>query len=551
MSEHEPPTSTNPSEIEALIARLEDGHLGAEDRRLISRLLRLLLTLIRVVERKNTSISRLKRMLFGSGADKRTAVAAATSSAPPSNTSSNDAPSPGDESSEATAPETPPTPVEEQTRQQRGHGRQSAVAFTGARRVACHDPALVPGDCCPASQCRGHLYDTRKPSLFIRLEGRPLITATRYEQQVLRCSTCAERFTAPLPEGVPAQKYDATADVSIALYKYGAGMPFYRQARLQAMCGVPLSESVQYQRCAVVAECVRPIYEELVRRAACAEVLHTDDTRVVILDLLKENLHLSASERRGVQTSGIVAKVGAQQIALYVSGRRHAGENLAEVLRKRPAELSLPIQMSDALTATWAGEFKRIVAKCLAHARRQFVELETAFPRECGRVLDALAKVYRHDAQTKLMTTAERLIYHRAHSATVMESLRLWIGKQFDERLVEPNNSLGKALAYMLKHWDGLTKFLTAEGAPLDNNICERALKLAVLHRKNALFYKTQRGAAVGDMLMSVIETCRLNEVNVWEYLPAVVRNERAVGRDPTPWLPWVSAAQMRERQAT
>ena len=226
MSKHEPPDSTNPSEIEALIARLEDGQLGAEDRRLISRLLRLLLTLIRVVEQKNTSISRLKRLLFGPGSDKRPARSIASARLP-----SKDEPSAeGDRS----APDAPP--IEDQAAR-RGHGRQGAADYTGARRVVCADPALHPGDECPSRQCGGHLYDTQKPSVFIRLEGRPVIAATRYEQQVLRCSACAERFTAPLPAGVPAQKYDATADVAIALYKYAAGMPFYRQARVQAMCG--------------------------------------------------------------------------------------------------------------------------------------------------------------------------------------------------------------------------------------------------------------------------------------------------------------------------
>lgn len=131
--------------------------------------------------------------------------------------------------------------------------------------------------------------------------------------------------------------------------------------------------------------------------------------------------------------------------------------------------------MSDALSANWTGEFERIVAKCLAHARRRFAELEAAFPRACARVLDALAEVYRHDAEAKQMTAARRLASHRAHSGEVMESLRAWIAQQFDERLVEPNSSLGKALTYLVKHWDGLTKFLTVEGAPLDNNICERA----------------------------------------------------------------------------
>ena len=345
MNEHEPPTSTNPSEIEALIARLEDGHLGLEDRRLISRLLRLLLTLIRVFEQKNTSISRLKRLLFGPGSDKRPARSIASAKLP-----SKDEPSAeGDRS----APDAPP--IEDQAAR-RGHGRQGAADYTGARRVVCADPALHPGDECPSRQCGGHLYDTQKPSVFIRLEGRPVIAATRYEQQVLRCSACAERFTAPLPAGVPAQKYDATADVAIALYKYGAGMPFYRQARVQAMCGVPIAASVQYERCARVAECVRPIYEELVRRAASADILYTDDTRVVILDLLKENKQLPAGERRGVQTTGMVARVGEHQIALYLSGRRHAGENTAELLAKRAPELSPLIQICLLYTSDAADE---------------------------------------------------------------------------------------------------------------------------------------------------------------------------------------------------
>ncbi len=546
MTEHDEPTSTNPSEIEALISRLKHGSLNNQDTLLVERLLRLLLTLIRVVEQKNTSISRLKRMLFGPGLDQRPARSIASATPP-----SKDEPKATDEASAALAPDASQPPIEDHA-PRRGHGRQGAAAYTSARRVVCADPDLAPGDDCPARQCRGHLYDTREPSLFIRLEGRPLITATRFEQQVLRCSACAERFTAPLPEGVPAEKYDATADVSIALYKYGAGMPFYRQARLQAMCGVPVAESVQYERCARVAECVRPVYEELVRLAARADVLHSDDTRVVILDLLKENKHLPAGARRGVQTSGMVAKVGAQQIALYVSGRHHAGENLAELLGQRPPEIAPPIQMADALSANWTGEFRRIVAKCLAHARRQFVELEAAFPRECARVLDALAEVYRHDAETKQMTAAQRLAHHQLKSREVMESLREWIAEQFDERLVEPNSSVGRALTYMVKHWEGLTKFLVVAGVPLDNNVCERALKLAVLNRKNALFYKTQRGASTGDCLMGVIETCRLNRVNVWEYLLTVVRNERAVGRDPARWLPWNYAApsETRERAA-
>lgn len=121
------------------------------------------------------------------------------------------------------------------------------VSYTGAQVVSCEDPALKPGDRCP--QWPGHLYDTKRPTIFIHLTGQPIVAATRYDHQVLRCSSCQTRFTAPLPEGVPPQKYDSPADVAIAVAKYAGGISSYWLARLQESCGVPLSESVQFECC--------------------------------------------------------------------------------------------------------------------------------------------------------------------------------------------------------------------------------------------------------------------------------------------------------------
>jgi hypothetical protein len=314
---------------------------------------------------------------------------------------------------------------------------------------------------------------------------------------------------------------------------------------MQQSSGVPLPESVQWERCEAVADALLPVYLYGRTLASEAEVLIGDDTGVQILSCYQENQQRTEGERHGLHTTGIVAqgKKPPPSVVLYTSGRQHAGENIGDLLRSRPSELAPPLQVGDALAANWSHGFPVIAVKCLAHARRQFTDIEDQFPHECAHVREALATVYRYDAETKAMTPPERLAHHQRHSAPVLEQLQRWIEEQFQERRVEPNSALGKALAYLQRHWHGLTAFLREKNAPLDSNAVERALKPVVLHRKNALFFRTEHGAAVSDILMSVIETCRANGIRAWEYLVNVVRNRRAVRENPPGWLQWTYPA--------
>jgi hypothetical protein len=91
----------------------------------------------------------------------------------------------------------------------------------------------------------------------------------------------------------------------------------------------------------------------------------------------------------------------------------------------------------------------------------------------------------------------------------------------------------------MRKRWEPLTLFLREVGAALDNNICERALKKAIMHRKNSLFFKTPNGARVGDQYMSLIHTCELNGANPFEYLVELQRHAADVAAHPELWMPW------------
>jgi len=137
------------------------------------------------------------------------------------------------------------------------------------------------------------------------------------------------------------------------------------------------------------------------------------------------------------------------------------------------------------------------------------------------------------------MTSDQRLKLHQTESAPLMDEKKRWLGKQVDEKLCEPNSDLGVAVAYMLNHWEPLTLFLRLPGAPLDSTIVERALKKAILHRRNSLFYKTQRGARVGDLFMSLIYTCQLSNANPFDYLTALHRNADRLAREPAQWMPW------------
>jgi transposase len=406
---------------------------------------------------------------------------------------------------------------------------------------------LTAGDPCPACG-QGTVYE-KAPGVVVRITGQPPLAATIYQLQKLRCHLCGQVFTAAAPPEAGDRKYDATAGSMIGLLKYGSGLPFNRLAGLQGHLEIPLPASTQWDIVQAVAINLAPAFEELLRQAAQGDVLHNDDTTVKILELMgqrgrpetRANAEPGADERRGLFTSGVVALRDGYRVALFFSGRRHAGENLAEVLKLRAAELPQPIQMCDALSRNLPGELQTIVAHCLAHARRQFVDVYDRFPEPCRDLLEALAVVYRNEAiaRDRQLSPEARLRWHQEASGPTMRQLRDWLTRQMDEKLAEPNSALGGAIRYMLRHWDKLTLFLRQAGAPLDNNICERALKKAILHRKNALFYKTQNGARVGDLFMSLIYTCQLNQVNPFDYLTQLQQHAEQLAASPERWLPW------------
>jgi transposase len=533
MAKEDETPRTNPAEIESLIEQIRGTNLDPRARDKVERLLRTVLSLAELLQRKNASIKKLREMIFGKQTERHQARKTEGREKVDESAKSDDGQpkAAGDQDARA---ELRAIGSEDKPKR-KGHGRRAASDYSGVKIVNCRHERLKAGDDCPAS-CGGRLYDLKEPRALMQFTGQPLITATKFEREALRCAKCQQRYVAPLPEGVNEERYDATCDATIALMRYGGGLPWHRQAGLQAMGGMPLGEATMWERCEATADAAMGIFLLLTRLAADGEVMHTDDTWVRILSCLKED---KEEKGRATQTSGIMVKAGGRKIALYLSGRRHAGENLAELLAKRDERLARPIQMSDALAANTSVEKNVVRAYCLAHARRKVFELKDDYPAECAVVLDAVGKVYGYEAETAEMNDERRLAYHQEKSEPVMKELKEWIEAQFSDRQVEPNSNLGKALQYWLRHWKELTVWLREPGTPIDNNESERALKQFILMRKNSMFFKTEHGAAVGDVLASLIRTCRLNGVNAWAYLVTIIRNRKDARRNPHLYLPW------------
>jgi len=543
--------------LEEILRRVEAKDLQGDDYETIRTVIESYVGLYFAVGDKNTTIQRLRKILFGVRTEKTLAVIGGRKNAQSPPATSAD----GKEKAASVAVGDGDNAVAKP-----GHGRNGAKAYVGAETIEVRHESLQPGDPCP--QCEtGTVYETGRPGVLVRLVGQAPLRALVYYLQKLRCNLCGTVFTARTPEGVGTKKYDATAGSMIALLKYGTGLPFNRNETLQGSLGVPLPASTQWDIVEAQAKRAEPVFEELLRQAAQGDVLHNDDTGVKILEMMGERARQAAlavekiddaaedsvedsgegstkkqkAERTGMFTTGIVSTREGHKIALFLSGRQHAGENLKDVLVRRAAELPPPIQMSDALSRNLPGELKTLVANCLAHGRRQFVEVADRFPGECRHVLETLSVIYRNDAiaRERNLSAEERLLFHQAESGLTMEELHVWLVRQFDQRRAEPNSALGGAISYLLRHWEKLTLFLRVPGAPLDNNICERALKKAIRHRRNSLFYKTNHGAHVGDVFMSLIHTCELGGANPFDYLAELDRHADEAASNPRDWMPW------------
>jgi transposase len=380
----------------------------------------------------------------------------------------------------AEEPENPPAKPPTKPRA-KGHGRLPTSAYEPAETIFVPHPDLQRGTRCPGC-AHGKLHAQAEPSRVARIFGQAPLVAVVWHCERLRCGGCGQMFVAPEPEEARGPKYSESAVSMMAILHYGTGLPLHRLARLQQNLRLPMPASTQWQVLQERLCAVLPAYGGLVGVAADADLFHTDDTHMGILELMgKRRAQLEAEgllpapERTGLYTTGLVAQAKQGPIALFMTGRKHAGENLRDLLDERDGRLPAPVLMSDGLDRNAPKGHDVVEAKCLQHARTHVVEQKDNFPAQCGHVLGELKKVFKNEQHCKKtgLEGEERRRYHEETSGPIMKKLKEWMEAELEEKRVEPNSGLGQALNYMLKRWEKLTAFLRVLDAPLENNRCE------------------------------------------------------------------------------
>jgi transposase len=547
------------NELDQLIKNVGDGNLSGENLKLIHTILTAYQYVLSILRYKKTTVQKLKDLLFGKHTEKQ--KPADINTAPPSpgdpgpltvETNQEAAPSNTEASAqlvlalqEAYLPEGDEADKPKPKNNRTGHGRRGHDSWENAKFFFHPHSMLKVGNPCP--RCSGKLYHFAVPGVWVRFVGQAPLVAEVHKLERLRCSTCTEVFTAT-PSDDLCENPTATpeARATAAIIKYQAATPFNRFSNIQKSFGHAIPRTTIWTLCKDMASYLTEPFGVLIEQAAQGEILQNDDTKVKILDLMKENKDAEARgeklKRTGMFTTGIVSKSQERTVYLFLSSRNHAGENLACLLEMREKWREAPIQVCDASDMnTTLGEHQTEVGGCHDHARRKFFEVKTSFPSSCAYALKEWKQVYHTDkiAKQKKLTPEERLLLHQTRSRPALERLKTWCEDKLNNKEVEPAGHLGCAMQYYLNQYETLTLFLRRRDVPLANIDCERALKIPIAVRKMSYFYKTATGTKVSDIIFSFLATCGSVGVNVFDYFVAVQNHHEAVKKAPELWLPW------------
>ena len=416
----------------------------------------------------------------------------------------------------------------------------------------------------------GKQMTTDKPREKTFVFAMKLLSTETHVSEACRCLNCGTGVVASGSEKVAEQsigRFHYSAAASLAALRYQYGMASYRMEDLSAQLGIEISDSTQWSLFEKTADTVKSYVAFLEKEGALAPVFYCDDTNNFILEVSREvrrkqedakyNNEDTKKIRTGIHTTNVTAEFPEGKLIVYKTGLHHVGEILEKILGKRTTQEQVVI-MSDASSSTTSkidlsSNTHIKLANCNSHAIRKFKELvekveqiseefgiqENTYARDIDFFLKHYKTIFENEAFCKKMTRKERLDYHKINSLPLMEEMKIKAQSLMETKELEPNSDFGKACKYFTKHFDKLCAFCFIEKAPVDNNLCEQMLKSIIRHRKNSLFFRTQVGASVGDIITSILFTAKINGLDSIQYLQDLLVFKAEWAKDPKAWLPW------------
>jgi transposase len=279
-------------------------------------------------------------------------------------------------------------------------------------------------------------------------------------------------------------------------------IPLERQVKIMRREGLKVTSQTLWDQIQAVSHYLRPVYRELYEEVLREEVLHIDETRWEMLWKEPERWQLwnlssnksiyyeAVDTRSGSQASKFLTDYGGVVVSDAYSGYKSANKDVK---------------------AQWQH------AGCWAHARRKFVEIESNYPEECTNVLDLIGKLFQVEKESESYEHLAKL--RKTKSRLILDDLKNYL----TQMKVLPESGLDKARNYSLNNWQELTLFLENSKIPLTNNKAERALRGPVVGRKNHYGSKSKRGAEAASILYSIMETCKINNINAVKYLKYII----------------------------
>jgi len=422
----------------------------------------------------------------------------------------------------------------------KGHGRKPLPKDLPRRRVE-HTLAEAQRLCpCCGEPCAKFAEDIReqldyKPaSLFVWQHVRFKYACQKCHDHV----TVAEVPVALIDKGIPGPGLLA----HIAACKYADHLPLYRLERILGRHGIDLARSTMCDWMAHVAGMLQPLVDVMADLIRQSKALHTDATKMPFLDRAMPGKTLSGQ---------LWVYYGDRDHPYNVFDfcRNHSSAGIDAFLRDNNYRGYLNADAHNIYDHLF-GPGGMTEAACLTHGRRKFYEARLSDPQRSHYVLAHIRQLYAVEAEARaiiatgelqgLAADAVRYQLRQDKALPVVTSLCQWLIEQ--ERQVLPKSPIGQAIAYALRHWQALTRYLDDGFLDIDNNVAERTLRHIAIGRKNWLFAGSANGANTAAVLFSVTSTCHRHGVDAFAYLHDVLPR---LAHDPKPaaevlrdWLP-------------